>query len=72
MLKEILESVINDGHIEKRLKIEGYAVLIVYEPPKGYYAVCKTTGMKDIISKAFFDTAEEAIEHAEIDISIMG
>ena len=54
--------------VEKRLKIQGYPVWISYMPPKGYIAIGKSPEIKNVISKQYFDTADEAIEHATLEI----
>ncbi len=65
MIREILESA---GRVDGREKIDGYSVDIMHLPPKGYYAVGKSLEVKGKIAKQFFDTYEEALEHAELEI----
>jgi hypothetical protein len=43
MFKELL---INEASVEGREKIEGYRVDIMYQPPRGYYAVGKSPEIK--------------------------
>ena len=57
-----------ESSVEGREKIEGYRVDIIYQPPKGYYAVGKSPEIKKVIAKSYFDTYDEALEHAEMEI----
>ena len=57
-----------EGQIQDRLEIEGYKVHILHQVPKGYYAVGVSPEIKKVISKKYFDTQEEAEEHAELEI----
>jgi hypothetical protein len=59
---------VNEGMVDSRETIDGYRVDIVYQAPKGYYAVGKSPEIKRVISKKYFDSSEEAIEHATLEI----
>jgi hypothetical protein len=67
MFKELL---ITEASVEGREKIEGYRVDIMYQSPRGYYAVGKSPEIKKEISKSYFDTYDEALEHAEMEIEV--
>jgi transcriptional antiterminator len=70
MFKELFtESKEINEVVEERLKIEGYNVEIHYIPPKGYVAIGKSPEIKKAISRQYFNTAEEAKEHASLEIS---
>jgi transcriptional antiterminator len=64
MFKELLL----ESSVEGREKIEDYRVDIMYQPPRGYYAVGKSPEIKRAISKSYFNTYDEALEHAEMEI----
>lgn len=59
---------VNEGTVESRLKIDGYSVDIEYHPPKGYVAIGKSKEIKNAIARKYFNTEEEAKEHAELEI----
>lgn len=58
---------LDENQIQSRESYRGERFRIEYQAPKGYYAV----GEGDVrgqIAKAFFNTEEEAIEHAQLEI----
>ena len=54
--------------VEDRIDVDGFNVWIMYEPPRGYIAVGKSPEIKNQISKTYFDTYDEAVEHAYLEI----
>jgi len=69
-LREIIREEIqklNEASIEGREKYEGLNYVIYYQPPKGYCAKGKGEIKKEIAHR-YFDSYDEAQEHAELEI----
>jgi len=59
--------ILGEGQIQSRNEFMGERYRIEYEPPKGYVAIGEA-GMKNHISRQFFETYKEAEEHAQLEI----
>ena len=68
-MRKLMETVeqLNEAYVEYRDPDGQFQ--IIYEPPRGYWAVGKNDCAQDISGETF-DTLEDAIEHAEICLSV--